>query len=241
MATTLDTTSPGRPPESSPVRAAAAGIRDMLPLLAGIAPFGMAVGVTGSERGLSPWATVGSGLFLYSGSSQLVALELVAGGAAPVVVLVTVLAVNARLLLYGAAMGSQLRGVGPARRALAAYLLVDPSFVVGMRGYARPAPYPGTAHYLGGAILLWVTWQAAIVAGLTVGSLAPASIDLAFVVPLYLVAQLVPRVQDRAVGAAVAVSATTAAGGTALPLHLGLPLAIVAGIAVGLMRKGTAR
>jgi predicted branched-subunit amino acid permease len=240
MATTLDATSPGRPPEPSPVRAAAAGMRDMLPLLAGIAPFGMAVGVTGSERGLSPWTT-GSGLFLYSGSSQLVALELVAGGAAPVVVLVTVLAVNARLLLYGAAMGSQLRGARLARRALAAYLLVDPSFAVGMRGYAKPAPYPGTAHYLGGAVVLWVTWQAAIVAGLTVGSLAPSSVDLAFVVPLYLVAQLVPRVKDRAVGAAVAVSATTAAAGTALPLHLGLPLAIVAGIAVGLMREETAR
>ncbi|MGH3330601.1 MAG: AzlC family ABC transporter permease [Nocardioidaceae bacterium] len=237
MATTLSTTASGHSSAPSRVRAAAAGMRDMLPLLAGIAPFGMVIGVTGSEHGLSPLVTLSSGLFVYSGSAQLAALELIAGGATPVVVLATVLAVNARLLLYSAAIGPQWRGTRPAGRALSAYLLVDPSFVVGMRGYDRPRPYPGNAHYLGGAVLLWVTWQSAIATGMTVGSLVPESVDLAFVVPLYLVAQLVPRAKDGAARTAVAVGAATAAATTTLPLHLGLPVAIVAGIAAGHIYK----
>ena len=216
-------------------RAFAAGARAMAPLLVGIAPFGMVIGVTVADRGISPVAGLSTGWLIYGGSAQLAAIELLAGGAAPVVVVATVLAVNARLLLYSSAMAAHWRGTSRAWRALAAYLLIDPSFGVGVDGYQKRGPTSaGHAHYLGGACVLWIAWQLAIVAGMTLGTIVPESLGLDFVVPLYLVAMVVPKATTAPVRIAAVVGAVAAVAANALPCHLGPAAGIVAGVAAGL-------
>src|SRR5437773_6336239 len=72
-------------------------------------------------------------------------------------------------------------------RLVAAYLIVDPSVAVGLDGYQRLGRGRGHAHYLGGAVVLWVSWLAAITVGAVVGAGLPAWLHLEFVIPLYLV------------------------------------------------------
>jgi len=207
----------------------------MAPLLLGIAPFGMVIGVTVADRDIPAAAGLSTGLLIYAGSAQLAAIELLAGGAAPVVLVATVLAVNARLLLYSSAMAAHWRGTSRAWRIVAAYLLVDPSFGVGVDGYQKHGrTLAGHAHYLGGACLLWIVWQLAIVAGMTLGTAVPESLGLDFVVPLYLVAMVVPKATTRPVRVAAVVGALAAFAGNALPFHLGPAAGILAGVAVGL-------
>jgi predicted branched-subunit amino acid permease len=229
------TTTTALPPSSSQRRAFGAGARAMAPLLVGIAPFGMVIGVTVAGSGVPAVAGLSTGWLIYAGSAQLAAIQLLAAGTAPVVVVATVLAVNARLLLYSGAMAAPWRGTSRTWRAFAAYLLIDPSFGVGMDGYQERGPTrAGHAHYLGAACVLWLTWQLAIVVGLTLGSVVPEALSLEFVVPLYLVAMVVPKATTGPVRIAAVVGAVAAVAGTALPLHLGPAAGIVAGVATGL-------
>jgi len=216
-------------------RAFAGGARAMAPLLLGIAPYGMVVGMTIASSGLPTVLGLSTGWFVYSGAAQIAVIQSVAAGAAPVIVVITVLALNARLLLYGSAMARPWRRTGRGWRALAAYLLVDPSYAVGLDGYEKRGPTPvGHAHYLGGAVVLWLTWQLATLVGVTVGSVVPRALAVEFVVPLYLVAVVVPKATTRRLRMVVAVAAGTSVAGAALPLHLGPTAAIAAGLLVGL-------
>ena len=219
----------------------AGGARAMLPLLAGIVPFGMVVGVTAAGSGM-PFAGWSTGVLIYAGSAQLAAIGLLHGGASVGVVVMTVAAINLRLLLYAGVLAREWRGTSRRWRALAAYLLVDPSFVVGMAGYERGGPArPRHLHYLGGACVLWLAWQLSAALGLAVGAIVPAGLHLEMLVPLYLVTEIVPKLTSASVRVAAAVGVVAAVAGSVLPLNLGLAAAIVAGVAAGMLRDRRAR
>jgi predicted branched-subunit amino acid permease len=211
-----------------------AGIRAMLPWLVGVTPFGLMVGMTATSNGFSPAFGLATGATIYSGSAQITAIELAAGGATIGVLVLSVLAVNARLLLYGSAMAPHWRGTSRAFRVLASYLLVDPSYAVGDRRYRRE-PDGGHVFYVAAGVTLWLAWHMAILFGASLGGIVPTWMELGHVVPLFLLAELVGAVRTRpALGAAV-VGATIAVVGADLPMHGGLLAAIVAGVTGGLV------
>jgi predicted branched-subunit amino acid permease len=116
----------------------------------------------------------------------------------------------------------------------AAYLLIDPSFAVGIDRYERSANLRRAhAYYLGGALTLWVGWLAAIVAGAIAGAQLPAQLRLEFVIPLYLVGEIVPKLGSAATRRAVGTAVLVAVGALFAPLHLGVAIAILAGLAAG--------
>ena len=108
------------------------------------------------------------------------------------VVVAAALIINIRLIFYSATMARHWRGTPRWWRFVAAYLLIDPSFAVGLDGYRRLGRDRAHAYYLGGAVLLWVSWLAAIGAGATVGAGLPAWLHLEFVTPLFLVGEAAP-------------------------------------------------
>jgi predicted branched-subunit amino acid permease len=79
-----------------------------------------------------------------------------------------------------------------------------------------------------------VSWLAAIGAGATAGAGLPTWLHLEFVIPLFLVGEVVPKLAHRALRRAVLAAATVALLALSAPLHLGITLAIAAGIAAGL-------
>ena len=213
-----------------------AGARAMLPWLVGVVPFGLTIGVTIAESSLDPITGWLTGPLVYAGSAQLIGIGLLDHGAAPIVVVATILVVNARLVVYSGAMAPRWANTTRSFRAVAAYLLIDPSFAVGAGEYDRQAePGAGCAahfHYLGAGLTLWVAWQTAIGVGIVAGDALPDTSLLALVVPYYLIAEVVRVSRTRpAVGAAV-VGAAVAVAASSLPMHSGAAVAIVAGVAV---------
>lgn len=204
---------------------AAAGARAMLPLLMGVVPLGLVVGVALAPTGVP--ATVASTVLIYSGSAQLAAANLVGAGAPAAMVVLTVLLMNARLAVYSAATAPHWRHLPLWRQALFAALLVDPSFVVGAEGYERRR---GHAWYLGGAVVLWCGWQAAVVVGVVAGAVAPGSLGLDFMATLYLVALVAKKIGDAVTRVCVAASAAAAVAATVLPFQAGTVLGILAGV-----------
>jgi branched chain amino acid efflux pump len=225
----------------------AAGARAMLPMLVGIVPLGLAVGVALGTSGTPAVPSLASSPLVYAGSAQLALVSLLDHQASLAVLLGVVALVNLRLGLYAVALAPHWRALPRAWRLVYAYLLVDPSFYVGLRGYeSARSTRAGHRHFLGGALLLWVAWMAATTTGATVGSRVPTGLHLEAVAPLFLLAVVVDRLRDRQLRLPVLATALVAVAGTRLPLHLGLPVAMLIGLVVAdvarrLRRTGGAR
>ncbi len=218
--------------------AMAGGVRAMAPWLVGFGLYGLVVGVAAGRADVPALAGWFTAPLLYSGGAQVAAIDLLDAGAAPVVIVATVLAVNTRLIVYSAAMGRRWRATPRWWRGLAALVLVDPSFALGNDRYTETAgdddPAPAHAHYLGAAVVLWVTWAAAVAAGILAADRIPDGLRLEFVIPLFLAAEIQHRADTPATRRAWATAAVVAVVGVSFPGHLGLLAAIVAGTAAAL-------
>lgn len=217
-----------------------AGARAMATWLPGMATYGLVVGVAAGKADVPALAGWLTGPLFYSGGAQVAAVGLFDAGAASFVVVATVLAINARLLVYSAASGARWRDTPSWWRALACYLLVDPSFAVGADGYARADAAGGDTaamaeahdHYMGAAVVLCATWLTASAIGVVSAGALPTGLQLAFVVPLFLLGETQRRITDRTGLRAAIVAMAVASVGRAMPLHLGVLTAIVAGLTV---------
>jgi len=83
--------------------------------MAGYLVLGAGYGLLMQSKGYGlPWALAAS-VFIYAGSMQFVAADLLAGGASLLTVAVTTLLVNARHLFYGVSMIDRYRDTGKAK------------------------------------------------------------------------------------------------------------------------------
>jgi predicted branched-subunit amino acid permease len=215
------------------------GVRGMAPVLVGLAPFGMTIGATAAGRGLGPGATAATTLGVYSGSAQLLAVELLASGAGPLVLLLVIGIVNARMVLFSAGVRGVWRGASGRSRALAGYLLVDPVFVLSRgRLSVDSDPISQRQHYLGAGLTLWAGWLAANAAGFAVGGRMAIAGPIVLATPLVLLAMASGTVTNFPSLAAAVVSALFVVCLDGLPHDLGFVCAGLSGIVAGVVVDG---
>lgn len=211
------------------------GIRDELPILLGVVPFGMIYGVSALSAGIPASIAQAMSCIVFAGSAQFVITQLIAAGVPPLVVILTAFIVNIRHILYSASVAPSLRKLHPLWKWLLAYLLTDEAYAVTTMRYQKAGD--GTHkhwYFLGAGLALWTTWQLSTAVGIFLGGQVPASWSLDFTGPLTFIALVVPTLKDRASSGAALVAALTALLVVALPLKLGIAVAALAGIAVGL-------
>jgi 4-azaleucine resistance transporter AzlC len=213
------------------------GIRSTLPLITSVAPFGMLFGALGMAAGMPGNMTAGMSLVVFAGSSQLIATQLITGGAGATVLLLTTLVVNLRHVLYGLSLAPHMRGLSRGWKWLLAYFMTDETFAVAITRYnlKEDAPPPNLHwFYLGSGLTLWLSWQASTLVGILIGSRIPASWGLDFTVAVTFIALIVPTLVDRAAVAAALVGGLAAVLLAGLPLKLGLVAAALLGILAGM-------
>lgn len=211
------------------------GVLRCLPLAAGVVPFGMVVGVSAANVGMSPWAAVAYSIIVFAGAAQLAALDLLRTGTPLLIVVATAVIINLRLLLYSAALAPHWRRVTVRARLGLAYLLTDQAFALSVARYGEPdGDHHPAATFLGAAAVLWIVWQVATFAGATLGDALPAGLSLEFAVPLAFIALVVPSLCDRPTVAAAIVAVLVALLTAGLPYGLGLLPATAAGIVTGI-------
>ena len=223
---------------------AIAGARTTAPILLGVVPFGLVAGVTAVEAGLDPLQAVGMSVVVFAGASQLAAIDLLGRTAPATVVVLTALVINLRFVMYSASLAPYLRRLGAPARWLSAYVLTDQAYAVSLAEFRSRGPDERSRlwYYLGSALSLWVTWQAATAVGAVAGAAVPPDLSLEFAVPLTFLALLVPAIEDRNTGAVAAVSGAVGVAAATLPFDLGLVTAAVVGVALGVVldhRDGT--
>ncbi|WP_458186187.1 AzlC family ABC transporter permease [Haladaptatus sp. NG-WS-4] len=211
------------------------GVRVTLPILLGVAPFGMVAGVAAVNAGIPAIQAIAMSVIIFAGASQLAAADLI-GRTAPVAVVVfTALVINLRMMMYSASIAPYFKRQSARWKAGLAYLLTDQAYAVSLLEFEHDETTSRRWYYLGIAVPLWVTWQIATVAGILLGTSVPASWRLEFAVPLVFLAVLVPSVTDRATTVAALVGGTVAVAANGLPFNLGLVTAAIIGILAGML------
>ena len=212
-----------------------AGARAMAPLAAGYVPFALLVGaaVAAAADPLAAWAAT---FTVYGGSVQLTVLQMLAHGSGPAITVGVAVLMNARLLVYSAALAPLWAGTPLRTRIVVAASVIDPSWIVAERRAARPGTLAERrAHYAGAAGLLAVVWIAAVSAGALAGAAGGTVLTaLGAAVPLCLVALVAPHVRLPGGAAAVLAAALTAVMIRDLSPGWQLPLCMVAATVAGL-------
>ena len=96
------------------------GMRDGLPVIVAVLPFGLLFGALAVENGLCIAEAVLMSATVYGGASQMVGIELFGQKIAPWLIVLSIFAVNFRHVLYSAAVGRRIDALAlPAQRGSA--------------------------------------------------------------------------------------------------------------------------
>jgi 4-azaleucine resistance transporter AzlC len=221
------------------------GMRAMMPLLLGVAPFGLIYGVLALRAGLPAAQAQAMSAIVFAGSAQFIAVQLLATGTPGLIVILTTLVVNLRHVLYSATLAPHLRPLRGPWKWVLSYLLVDELFALATARYRHTGDAStlatGTHWYmLGAGLTLWVTWQTSTAVGIYLGAQVPSPWALDFSLALTFIALVIPALTDRAGLGAAVVAGIVAVAAVGLPLKLGLVVASLAGVAAGLLLEARA-
>lgn len=213
------------------------GLRAVMPLLLGVAPFGVIYGVVALQSGIPALAAMAMSTIVFAGSAQFLLAQLVGAGAPFLLAAGAVGMVNLRHALYSASVAPLLAQLPRRWKVVLAYLLTD-------EAYAAAIPHlladeggsqASHAHWIlfGSGVGLWSGWQVSTLAGVLIGARLPADMGLDFALPLTFIAIVVPMISTRALFAAAIAAGAAAVALAALPYKLGLFLGALVGLAVG--------
>jgi predicted branched-subunit amino acid permease len=194
---------------------------------------GLVYGVLARAAGLSLLETCAMSVFVLAGSAQFAAVGLLAQGAAWGAVIGSAAALNARHLVYSAAIRPWLATRSLGTRAAAAYMLTDETFALSLAHFSRVRRTDLVGYWIAGLVpLAWVLTSP--IGYLAAGLLAdPAQVGLNAIFPIAMGGLAVGFLRDpRARVAASAACVTGVGGALLLPYPLALILAIVFGVAV---------
>lgn len=222
---------------STPRREFVAGTRDIMPLVVGAIPFGIIFGTLAQGSGLSFGAALGMSAFVFAGSSQFIALGLMAADSHLPLIVLTTLVVNLRHLLYAASLVPYVQPLTQPWKLLIGFWLTDEAFAIAIRRYQQPDASPHKHwYYLGAASLMYANWQFCTWLGLTVGQLIPnaAAWGLDFAMVATFIGMVIPYVRNWPMAATVLTAGVVAVLTNGLPHKLGLMVAAMAAVGVGM-------
>jgi len=214
------------------------GARDTIPMMVGAAPFGVIFGTLVTAGPLHPWHGQLMSLAVFAGSSQFIALGLIASHAGFAVIWATTLIVNVRHVLYSATLAPYVARLPLRWRLALAALLTDEVFAVAYAHYRHAPPGKIGPHYfLGSGVAMYVNWQIWTLAGLLFGAAFPRlqSLGLDFAMVATFIAIVVPQLVSLRYVASAATAGVVALACAGLPYKLGLLAAVAAGVAVGVV------
>ena len=138
---------------------------DTLPVMAGYMVLGFGFGLVSTEKGYGILWAIAMSTFIYAGSMQYVALDLLSGGATLITAAITTLMVNARHLFYGITMVEHYKGMGK-RKPYLIFSLTDETYSLLCSGKA-----PDGLFFRGYALTVSVFNQCYWVLGSLLGAL----------------------------------------------------------------------
>lgn len=186
-------------------------------------------GVAARTAGFSPVEVVAMSVFVFAGAAQFAAVGYVAQGLGwPSIILLTAF-LNARHLLYGAALAPWVAGRPRSLRALMGYVLTDEAFALGLRHFRSVGRLDLVGYWIAAFAVVWIPWNLSTLAGVLIGGTVPdpTRLGLDVVFPAAMAGMAVGLATGRREVAAAAAGAV-----------IGVGAALVAGPSVGIVAGG---
>ncbi len=191
------------------------GARDALPLALGIFLYGAGFGLVAVQAKMAMGPALAMSAAVFSGSAQLAALNLISTAAFTLWSLAaTILLMNARYLLFGAALRPWLSAASPAQAYGTLMVTGDANWLLTMRAIGQGEQ--DRAYLAGTGLPLAVAWLSGTAAGVAGGSALPS--------PEALAADLLLP----AFAATMMAGMLRSGGGRALPALVGAGVALAA-------------
>jgi predicted branched-subunit amino acid permease len=206
------------------------GLRDGLPLGVSIFVYGLAFGLVAAQATFGIGKAVVTSAAIYSGSAQLAAVNLIQTGTATLFTLAaTVMIINARYLLFGAALQPWLGQARPLQAYGSLLLLGDANWLLVMRAIA--AGETDRAYLPGTGAPMFVGWLSGTTLGAGAGGVLPAPevLGVDMMLAAFAAAMMAAMIKTRAALVPVAVGAGAA-----------LTIAHIAGPSWGIIAAGLA-
>lgn len=215
------------------------GARAATPALVPTAIWGLVAGVAMIKTGLTTAQALAMTLLVYSGSAQMASLPLIAAGAPVWIALLTAGVVNLRFIIFSATLWPYFGRLPLRKRLVLGYLSADIGLAVFVARYAgAPAEERGNLEqrwfFFGIISATWLSWQPMSILGILLAEGIPGHWGLDFAAILALIAITAPMFAGRPAIAGCLTAGAVSVAAAALPLKLGLLLAVVAGVAVAM-------
>jgi len=217
-----------------------AGSRDVAPIVLGAVPFGVLFGALAAQAGFNAVHTLLMSLIVYSGTIQLISLNMIVAGTPWPLIALASLIVNSRHVFYSAALTRHVRRLPIWWRILLSYGMTDQIYALAERRYsARDESTARHWYVLASSVLLFVAWLASTYVGFAFGDVLKGFNDLGLDFTIYatLVALAAPSMQDVRSVAAGLTAGVTAVLLVSIPYEGGVFIAIVAGVVTGVLSE----
>jgi 4-azaleucine resistance transporter AzlC len=145
------------------------GCVEIAPIAAFVIPFGIAFGVAASAKEIPPGISLFMSVAIFAGASQFAVLDLWYVPLPLATLALTVLAVNARHILLGAALSPWLLQIPLMQRLAALLFISDANFAYAMS--ARDRGEADAGILFGSGLVMWIIWIASTAIGALAGSL----------------------------------------------------------------------
>ena len=204
-------------------------ILDSLGIAVSAGAFGFVFGLAAQRTGYLPIEAIAMSTIVFGGASQFAAVGYVAGGMAWPLIFVLTALLNARHLLYSAALAPWLRDVPRPRKAVMAHLLTDEGFALSIAHFTRIGRTDERGYWLATIGSTFIPWNLATIAGAFAGAgiPEPERFGLDVVFPAAMAGLAVGLLTGRRELVAAAVGAS-----------LGVVVGLMAGISVGVVAGG---
>lgn len=210
------------------------GVRDFLPLVSGVLPFGLIAGATGVSLGMSPEMVLGMTVLFFAGSAQLAAYSLIQDNAPFVIILVTAVIVNLRFAIYSATFAPLLGPLKKRYRFPMAYMLSDQVYgLCSMPEQLQKSKQEQVWYIAGVSIAMALSWLISVILGVVLGAGIPPGWSLEFTIPLAFLAMLVSTISNRLLLMVAMISGATIVLLQWLPYNFGFIVAVTAGVTGG--------
>ena len=118
------------------------GVRDELPILVGVIPFGMIYGILALSAGLDPRDAQAMSAVIFAGSAQFMTVQLIKVNTPIIVIILTGFVINLRHALYSASLAPYTQKLNAWWKTLLSYLLTDEAYAVTVTHYQREGMSP---------------------------------------------------------------------------------------------------
>ena len=148
-------------------------LRDSLGIMVSAGGFGLVYGLAARAAGFSPLEASAMSVFVFAGAAQFVAVGYVVA-AVPWYAIVGLTAfLNARHVLYSAALAPYLADRPKWVRAAMAHLLTDEAFALAIAHFRRTGHGDVRGYLVGAMVSTFIPWNLATIIGLTIGEGIP--------------------------------------------------------------------